>query len=77
LAFPSLRLLYLIDELDQPVITIKIIGHQWYWRYEYSDVPHIIFDSFITHNLYLNKGEFRLLEVNNRIIIPILTEIRL
>jgi len=72
LAFPSLRLLYLIDELDQLVITIKIIGHQWYWRYEYSDFPHIIFDSFMTHDLNLNKGEFRLLEVDNRIVIPIL-----
>ena len=77
LAFPSLRLLYLIDELNQPTITIKIIGHQWYWRYEYSDFPHIIFDSFITHDLHLNKGEFRLLEVDNRIVVPILTEIRL
>jgi len=77
LAIPSLHLLYLIDELNQPIMTIKVVGHQWYWRYEYSDFPHITFDSFIVQDASLNKGEFRLLEVDNRIVIPILTEIRL
>ena len=52
-------------------VAVELFGHQWYWRYEYSDFPHIIFDSFIVHDTSLNKGEFRLLEVDNRIVIPI------
>jgi len=77
LAIPSLQLLYLIDELNNPSLTIKIIGHQWYWRYEYRDFPYISYDSFITPRNILNQGEFRILEVDNRLIIPINTEIRL
>ena len=37
IAFPSFRLLYILDEVISPVITIKVTGHQWYWSYEYSD----------------------------------------
>jgi len=77
LALPSLRLLYLIDEVSNPSITIKTIGHQWYWRYEYSDFINIEFDSYIVPSNELNIGEFRLLEVDHRIVIPIQTEIRL
>lgn len=77
LAIPSLRLLYLTDEIRSPSVTIKAIGHQWYWRYEYSDFPNIQFDSYILPTSELNKGEFRLLEVDNRIVIPIQLEVRL
>lgn len=77
LAIPSLRLLYLIDEINSPSITIKAIGHQWYWRYEYSDFPNIQFDSYILPTSELNIGEYRLLEVDNRIVIPIQLEVRL
>ena len=47
IAIPSLRLLYLIDEINNPVITLKTIGHQWYLSYEYSDFPKLEFDSYI------------------------------
>ena len=77
LALPSLRLLYLIDEISHPSITIKTIGHQWYWRYEYSDFANLEFDSYIIPSSDLSLGEFRLLEVDHRIVIPIQTEIRL
>ena len=77
LAIPSLRLLYLIDEINSPSITIKAIGHQWYWRYEYSDFPNIQFDSYIMPTSELNIGEYRLLEVDNRIVVPIQLEVRL
>lgn len=76
LALPSLRLLYLTDELSQPGITLKAIGHQWYWRYEYSDFVDIEIDSYITPTSDLQLGEFRLLEVDNRVILPIHLEIR-
>ena len=77
LAFPSLRLLYLSDELTNPSLTVKTIGHQWYWRYEYSDFPNVEFDSYITPINDLAPGEFRLLEVDNRIVVPIQLEIRI
>lgn len=77
LAIPSLRLLYLTDEINSPSVTIKAIGHQWYWRYEYSDFPNIQFDSYIVPTSELNRGEYRLLEVDNRIVVPIQLEVRL
>lgn len=76
LALPSLRLLYLIDETTEPSITLKTIGHQWYWSYEYSDFNEIEFDSYMVPTNSLNKGDIRLLEVDNRVILPYLTQIR-
>lgn len=77
IAFPSLHLLYLLDEINKPTITLKSIGHQWYWRYEYSDFKNIEFDSYIIPTNELNSNGFRLLEVDNRIILPINTQIRI
>ncbi len=77
IALPSLRLLYLIDEINQPSITLKSIGHQWYWRYEYSDFFNIEFDSYIIPTNDLNNDNFRLLDVDNRIILPINSQIRI
>jgi cytochrome c oxidase subunit 2 len=76
IAIPSLRLLYLIDEIYNPSITLKTIGHQWYWSYEYSDFDNIEFDSYIIPTTDLKLEEFRLLDVDNRIILPINTQIR-
>jgi len=76
LALPSLRLLYLIDEIRAPALTIKTIGHQWYWRYEYSDFIDLEFDSYILPTEDLGPGQFRLLEVDHRAVLPILSEIR-
>nr|QNV11595.1 cytochrome c oxidase subunit II [Lithax obscurus] len=77
IALPSLKLLYLLDENNKPSITLKTIGHQWYWSYEYSDFKKIKFDSFMVpkNNIYLNN--FRLLEVDNRVILPMKTKIRI
>lgn len=77
IAFPSLRLLYLLDEIFKPSITLKSIGHQWYWSYEYSDFKNIEFDSYITPTNELEENGFRLLDVDNRIILPINTQIRI
>ena len=76
LALPSLRLLYLTDEVRDPALTLKAIGHQWYWRYEYTDFSDIEIDSYIIPTQDLTAGEYRLLEVDNRIVLPIQTEIR-
>lgn len=76
LALPSLRLLYLIEEVRDPLVTIKAIGHQWYWSYEYSDYNDLEFDSYITPTDELSSGDYRLLEVDNRVILPINAEVR-
>ena len=78
IALPSLKLLYLMDEVMDPALTIKAIGHQWYWSYEYSDyqTETLEFDSYMVPSSDLNKGDFRLLEVDNRLVIPINTHVR-
>nr|QMQ99285.1 cytochrome c oxidase subunit II [Aplastodiscus arildae] len=70
IALPSLRILYLMDEISSPDVTVKAIGHQWYWSYEYSDFSNLNFDSYMTPTKDLFPGQFRLLEVDNRITIP-------
>nr|UAM92166.1 cytochrome c oxidase subunit II [Deleaster bactrianus] len=77
IAMPSLRLLYLLDEINNPLITIKSIGHQWYWSYEYSDFNNIEFDSYMIPTNEMNLYNFRLLDVDNRIVAPFNSQIRM
>jgi cytochrome c oxidase subunit 2 len=77
IGLPSIRLLYLLDEVYKPSLTIKTIGHQWYWSYEYSDFLNIEFDSFITPTKGLENEIFRLLDVDNRTPIPLKSQIRI
>nr|YP_009142269.1 cytochrome c oxidase subunit II [Loxostege sticticalis]AKG65043.1 cytochrome c oxidase subunit II [Loxostege sticticalis] len=77
IALPSLRLLYLLDELNNPLITLKSIGHQWYWSYEYSDFNNIEFDSYMTPMNEMTENSFRLLDVDNRIVLPMNNQIRI
>jgi len=77
LALPSLRLLYLLDEILDCRLTIKTVGHQWYWSYEYSDFLNLEFDSYILPTEELDAGGFRLLDVDNRVVVPTETSIRL
>nr|YP_010937548.1 cytochrome c oxidase subunit II [Ophiothrix exigua]WKW95557.1 cytochrome c oxidase subunit II [Ophiothrix exigua] len=77
LAIPSIKLLYWIDEGINPEVTIKSIGHQWYWSYEFWDNNRIELDSYMINTEDLsNSGLPRLLEVDNRLILPINTNIR-
>nr|YP_010835015.1 cytochrome c oxidase subunit 2 [Cryptomonas gyropyrenoidosa]WFQ82690.1 cytochrome c oxidase subunit 2 [Cryptomonas gyropyrenoidosa] len=81
IAIPSFALLYSIDEIIDPAVTLKAIGHQWYWSYEYSDYSNIEgksinFDSYMINDDDLQKGQLRLLEVDNRVILPSNTHIR-
>lgn len=76
LALPSLRLLYLMDEIPQAQVVFKVIGHQWYWSYEYIGLLPFAFDSFILPTSDLPPGGFRLLEVDHRAVLPIDTEIQ-
>jgi cytochrome c oxidase subunit 2 len=81
IAIPSFALLYSIDEIVDPAVTIKAIGHQWYWTYEYSDYSHlddgsIVFDSYMIPEEDLELGQLRLLEVDNRVVVPVHTHVR-
>nr|YP_009230424.1 cytochrome c oxidase subunit II [Spizixos semitorques]AHN52946.1 cytochrome c oxidase subunit II [Spizixos semitorques] len=70
LALPSLRILYMMDEINEPDLTLKAIGHQWYWTYEYTDFKDLTFDSYMVPTTDLPLGHFRLLEVDHRVIVP-------
>jgi cytochrome c oxidase subunit 2 len=76
IGFPSIRLLYLLDEIYNPMITIKTIGHQWYWSYEYSDFIDIEFDSYMVPSNEIGVSEVRLIEVDNRTVLPMNTQVR-
>nr|AKM70225.1 cytochrome oxidase subunit II [Anoecia fulviabdominalis] len=75
IAMPSLHLLYLMDETKSPLLTIKIFGHQWFWSYEYSDFKNIEFDSYMMNSNF--KENFRLIEVDNKTIMPFKINMRL
>lgn len=76
IGLPSIRLLYLLDEVYNPAITIKTIGHQWYWSYEYSDFINLEFDSYIIPSNEIEINIFRLIDVDNRIIAPLNSQVR-
>nr|YP_008239343.1 cytochrome c oxidase subunit II [Neotrygon kuhlii]AGQ46033.1 cytochrome c oxidase subunit II [Neotrygon kuhlii] len=76
IALPSLRILYLMDELSDPHITIKALGHQWYWSYEYTDYQNLEFDSYMIQTEDLSPGQFRLLETDHRMVVPMQSPIR-
>nr|YP_010263930.1 cytochrome c oxidase subunit II [Halobates calyptus]YP_011010136.1 cytochrome c oxidase subunit 2 [Halobates sericeus]UIG88080.1 cytochrome c oxidase subunit 2 [Halobates calyptus]UIG88192.1 cytochrome c oxidase subunit 2 [Halobates calyptus]WPW46660.1 cytochrome c oxidase subunit 2 [Halobates sericeus]WPW46725.1 cytochrome c oxidase subunit 2 [Halobates sericeus] len=77
IALPSLRILYMMDETKNPSLTIKAIGHQWYWSYEYSDFKNIEFESYMKPTSEIEMNEFRLLETDNRITLPMNNQIRI
>nr|AEL97249.1 cytochrome c oxidase subunit 2 [Pastinachus solocirostris] len=76
IALPSLRILYLMDEINDPHITIKALGHQWYWSYEYTDYQNLEFDSYMIQTEDLFPGQFRLLEADHRMVVPMQSPIR-
>lgn len=81
MAIPSFALLYSMDEVVEPAVTVKAVGHQWYWSYEYPDYSNedgeiINFDSYIVPEEDLQLGQLRLLEVDNRLVVPTNTHIR-
>nr|WNH36672.1 cytochrome c oxidase subunit II [Nasutitermes sp.] len=77
IAIPSLRLLYLMDEIHNPVMTLKTVGHQWYWSYEYSDFTKLEFDSYMVQQEDQATNTFRLLDTDNRVVLPMNSPIRM
>ncbi len=81
IAFPSFKLLYLMDEISDPAMSVLAEGHQWYWSYQYpdflnNDEEFIEFDSYLVPESDLEDGALRMLEVDNRVILPELTHVR-
>nr|QLF99413.1 cytochrome c oxidase subunit II [Mammut americanum] len=70
IALPSLHTLYMMDEINNPLLTVKTMGHQWFWSYEYTDYEDLAFDSYMITANDLKFGELRLLEVDNRMVLP-------
>jgi cytochrome c oxidase subunit 2 len=93
IASPSFNLLYAEDEMLTPGVTVKAIGHQWYWSYEYSSIiehhvegskfavtttiPGKNFDSYMIPTTELAKGQVRLLEVDNMMVLPVNVNIQI
>jgi cytochrome c oxidase subunit 2 len=81
IAFPSFKLLYLMDEVTSPALTVKVVGSQWFWSSEYSDFltadgDAIEFDSYMVPESDLEAGQLRLLDVDNRVVVPVDTHVR-
>ena len=74
---PSLKLLFYMDKTNNPEMTLKVIGHQWYWSYEYPDNGDFTFDSILVDAQDLKKGQPRLLTVDEQVVLPINTNIRI
>ena len=76
MAFPSLYLLYLIEEFSSPLLSVKVVGHQWYWEYQFSNrwLTHS-FDSYLVYSKDSSLPLFHALDVDNRLVVPTLSSI--
>jgi len=71
IAIPSFKLLFFMEKEPGTDLTIKVVGHQWYWKYQYPDNGNFEFDSYMIKDEDLKPGQLRLLDVDNRIVLPI------
>jgi len=76
IAIPSLRILYYSDRVESADMTLKAIGHQWYWSYEYPDNGNFTFDALLKPKEELAAGEPYLLATDNHVVLPVQTTIR-
>ena len=77
ISVPSMKLLFFMDKTQNPGMTLKVIGQQWSWSYEYPDHGGLSFDSSLVPDDELKPGQKRLLDVDNRVVLPVDTDIRL
>jgi cytochrome c oxidase subunit 2 len=76
IAIPSFKLMYYMDRTQAAEMTVKVTGHQWYWSYEYPDFADVGFDSNLIPEDQLKPGQKRLLDVDNRLVVPVGTNVR-
>lgn len=77
IAIPSFKLLYFMDRATDPEMTLKAVGHQWYWSYEYPDNGNFTFDAYMIADQDLQPGQLRLFDVDNSVVLPVETDVRL
>ncbi|MSP67172.1 MAG: cytochrome c oxidase subunit II [Alphaproteobacteria bacterium] len=77
MAVPSFKLLYFGDRAANPEMTLKAIGQQWYWTYEYPDHGNFTFDAVMVADSDIKPGQLRLLETDNSVVLPVNTDIRI
>jgi cytochrome c oxidase subunit II len=76
IAIPSFKLLYFMDRAVNPEMTLKAVGHQWYWSYEYPDNGNFTFDAYMIADQDLQEGQLRLFDVDNPVVLPVDTDVR-
>jgi cytochrome c oxidase subunit II len=76
IAIPSMKLLYYSDKTQDYDMTLKVTGHQWYWSYAYPDQGDFSFDSILVPADDLEEGQLRMLTVDNRVVLPVDTDIQ-
>src|SRR5262249_44010158 len=76
IAIPSFKLMYYMDRTQNAEMTVKVTGHQWYWSYDYPDFGEVGFDSNLIPEDQLKEGQKRLLDVDNHLVVPIGTNVR-
>ena len=76
IAVPSMKLLFFQDKAENPEMTLKVIGNQWFWSYEYPDNGNFTFDSNLVADEDLKPGQKRLLAVDNHVVLPADTTIQ-
>lgn len=77
IAVPSFKLLYFQDVVPKADMTIKAVGHQWYWSYEYPDNGKFVFDALMIPDEEIKPGQIRLLETDNAVVLPVDTTVRI
>lgn len=70
IAIPTFKIIYFANEVPEAEFTLKVVGHQWYWSYEYPDHDKLSFDSYMIRDNDLKPGQKRLLDVDNRVVLP-------
>jgi cytochrome c oxidase subunit 2 len=77
IAVPSFKLLYYADRIEDAEMTVKAIGRQWYWSYEYPDHGDFTFDAYMVPDEDLEAGQPRLLQTDTAVVLPVDTRIRI
>lgn len=77
IAIPSFRILYEIERIPEDAMTVKVVGHQWYWEYVYPDHGDVAIDSYVIPDDDLEPDQLRILEVDQPLVLPVGRNVRL
>jgi cytochrome c oxidase subunit 2 len=77
ISIPSMKLLYFADRIEDGDMTLKVVGHQWYWEYQYPDHGNFGFDANLVPEEELKPGQKRQMDTDNPVVLPVGKKIRL